>query len=398
MDRASTAEHAAHWTLRPDVVFLNHGSFGACPRAVLDYQQELRARMEREPVRFFARELEGMLDGAREMLASFLGAEAEDLAFVNNATSGVNAVLRHLPLEAGDELLVCDQEYNACRNALDFVAARAGARVVVVSPPFPLSAPEQFTAAFLEAVGPRTRLALFDHVTSQTGIVAPAAELTAALRERGVRVLIDGAHAPGMLPLDLAAIGADYYTGNLHKWVCAPKGAAFLWVRRELQPEVRPAVISHGANADDSERSRFQLEFGWTGTDDPTAWLCAPEALRVMGGLLPGGWRELRERNRALAVRARAILAEALAVELPAPESMIGSLVALPLPDGGEPPRSYLYTDPLQTELYQRDRIEVPVIPWPATPKRLVRVSAQLYNREQDYHALAAALRRMFPR
>ncbi|MBL7008028.1 MAG: aminotransferase class V-fold PLP-dependent enzyme [Planctomycetes bacterium] len=398
MNRAPSADLAAHWGLDPEVTFLNHGSFGACPTTVLDYQGELRARLEREPVRFMARELEGLLDAARAMLAAFLGARPEDVVFVNNATSAVNAVLRHLPLETGDELLVSDQEYNACRNVVDFVARRADASVKVVRLPFPVSAPDEIVDAFAAAVGPRTRLALFDHVTSQTGLVFPAASIAAALRERGVRVLIDGAHAPGMLPLELESIGADYYTGNLHKWVCAPKGAAFLWVRRELQPEVRPAVISHGANADDSQRSRFQLEFGWTGTDDPTAWLCVPEALRFLGTLLPGGWPELMRRNRALALRGRDILAEALATAPPAPAEMIGSLAALPLPDGGEEPRSYLYVDPLQTALYRDHRIEVPVIPWPAPPKRLIRISAQLYNTEQDYHLLAQALRRMFPR
>ncbi len=397
MEPSPTAGLAQHWSLDPEVVFLNHGSFGACPRPVLDYQTELRARMEREPVRFLARELEGMIDGARAMLAAFLGAGVDDLVFVRNATSGVNAVLQHLPLEPGDELLVGDQEYNACRNVVDFVAARAGATVRQVAVPFPLASEDQVVEAFLAGVGPRTKLALFDHVTSQTGVVFPAARLAAALRERGVRVLVDGAHAPGMLPLDLSALGADYYTGNLHKWVCAPKGAAFLWVRRELQPEVRPAVISHGANADARARSRFQLEFGWTGTDDPTPWLCVPEALRFLGGLFPGGWPEHMRRNREQALRGRAVVAEALGVALPAPDSMIGTLGAVPLPDGGGEPTSYLYVDPLQTALYRDHGIEVPVIPWPAPPKRLVRVSAQAYNRDEDYRTLAAALRSMFP-
>src|SRR5438552_4044326 len=274
---------ARFWTLDPAVTFLNHGSFGACPPPVLEAQQRLRERLERQPVRFFVRDLEPLLDDARSELAA-----------------------------------------------------------------------------------------------------------------RGIDTLVDGAHAPGMLPLDLRALGAAYYAGNCHKWLCAPKGAGFLHVRRDRQGGVRPVVISHGANSPRTDRSRLLLEFDWTGSHDPTPYLCVPEALRFLGGLLPGGWPALMAQNRRLALEARRILCDALDAEAPAPEDLVGALAAVPLPDGSAAPlRSPLYVDPLQDVLPGRYRIEVPIVPWPAPPKRLVRVSCQAYNAREDYERLATALREL---
>ncbi len=393
MPTLESSPHASRWTLDPSVRFLNHGSFGACPSEVLVFQAELRARMERQPVQFLARDLEGLLDEARAALADFVGAVAKDVAFVTNATSGVNAVLRSLTFAPGDELLTTDHAYGACRNALHFVAERSGARVVTAAVPFPLEGPEAVVQAVLARVTPRTRLALLDHVTSPTGLVWPIAELVQALAERGVETLVDGAHAVGMLALDVSAIGAAYYTGNCHKWLGAPKSVGFLHVRRDLQELVRPLAISHGARIQRPDRSRFLLEFDWIGTIDPTACLSIPEAIRVMGGMLPGGWPALREHNRALALQARRALCDVLAIAPPAPDAMIGSLAAVPIADGASaPPVSALYCDPLQDALRERERIEVPIIPWPAPPRRLLRVSTQLYNSPEQYDALARAL------
>lgn len=382
-----------YWLLDPEVSFLNHGSFGACPIPVLEHQRQLRERLERQPVQFLARDLESLLDEARRQLAAFVGAAPEDLAWVSNATTGVNAVLQSLPFSPGDELLTTDHEYNACHNALEFVARRAGATVVVVAVPFPIASPDEVVEAVLSKATRRTRIALLDHVTSQTGLVLPVRQLVRELAGRGIDTLVDGAHAPGMLELALDDLGAAYFTGNCHKWVCAPKGAAFLHVRRDLRERVRPVVISHGANSTRADRSRFHLEFDWVGTDDPTAVLCVPEAIRFMGSLLPGGWPELRRRNRQLAVQARDELCRGLGIEPPCPDEMIGSMAALPLPPGEpEALASALYTDELQSALIERWRIEVPIIPWPAPPWRLVRISAQIYNRPEQYRRLADAL------
>ena len=383
---------AARWTLDPSVVFLNHGSFGACPREVLEHQAALRAEMAAEPVRFLSRELDGRLDQARAALGAFLGADPDDLGFVPNATSGVNAVLRSHAFAAGDELLTTDHAYNACRNALEYVAERMGARVIVVPVPFPVASPEAIIDGVLARVTPRTRLALLDHVTSPTGIVLPIARLCAELGARGVEVLVDGAHAPGMVPLDLATLGATYYSGNCHKWLCAPKGSAFLWVRAERRAEVRPLTISHGANRKKPGRSRFRMEFDWTGTADPTAWLTVPAAIACVGGMLPGGWPAVMARNHALAVEARRLLCAAAGTPPACPDTMLGSLASVILPAGATTDVVWSRPDPLQGRLFDHWHIEVPVMSWPAPPRRLIRVSAQLYNAREQFAQLAEAL------
>lgn len=389
------------WPLDPELRFLNHGSFGSCPKAVLRFQRGLQDRLERQPITFFVRDLEGMLDAARAELAGFVGADPEDLVFVANATTGVNTVLRSLGWVAGDELLLTNHEYNACRNAAEFATRQSGAKVVVAEIPFPVKSVDQVVAGVLDRVTPRTRLALLDHVTSPTGMVLPIERLVRELAARGVETLVDGAHGPGMVPLDLNALGAAYYTGNCHKWLCAPKGAAFLHVRRDRQPGIRPLAISHGANSPRTDRSRFLIEFGWVGTVDVTAALSVPEAIRVVGGLVPGGWPEVMRRNRALALEARDLIGRALRQPSSCPRALIGALAAFPLPDAPAdqpPPTSPLYLDPLQDRLLADHGIEVPVIPWPAAPKRLLRISAQLYNSIEDYRQLAGALREVLTR
>jgi len=398
MTPESPAPASNPWVLDPKTIFLNHGSFGSCPRPVLEYQSALRERLERQPVQFLVRELEDLLDQARGSLARFVGASERDLVFVQNATTGVNTVLRSLQFAPGDELLVTDHEYNACRNSLDFVAQLWRARVVVVSVPFPLQGPDQIIEAVLAGTTSRTRLALLDHVTSQTGLIFPIERLVSSLNERGIDTLVDGAHAPGMVPLDLQKIGAAYYTGNCHKWVCAPKGAGFLFVREDRQQLIRPLAISHGGNSPRKDRSRFLIEFGWTGTLDPSACLSIPEALRCIGALLPGGWPEVMRRNRALALAARETLCRALNINLPCPDELIGSLASIPIADGNAndgAPSSPLYSDPLQDRLRLEYAIEVPIIPWPAPPKRLLRISAQLYNSQRQYELLAEALQKL---
>ena len=382
------------WLIDPSIIFLNHGSFGSCPHPVLEFQQEMRLRMERQPIQFFVRDLEPLLDQAREALAQFIGAHAGNLVFVPNATAGVNTVLRSLHFAEGDQVIVTDQEYNACRNALDVMAERRGVEVSVVRIPFPIEGEDQVIEPILGAVTARTRLLLIDHITSQTGLVLPLEKIVRELGERGIDTLVDGAHAPGMIPLNVEQLSAAYYTGNCHKWICAPKGAGFLYIRPDRQKLIRPLSISHGANSQRTDRARHLIEFGWTGTWDPSAYLSVPEAIRQMGRVLPGGWPELMQRNRALALAARDILCAVLRIEKPCPDAMIGALASMPLTDGEstEPPKSPLYLDPLQEELLARFRIEVPVIPWPRPPHRVLRVSAQAYNKREHYEALARAL------
>jgi isopenicillin-N epimerase len=270
--------------------------------------------------------------------------------------------------------------------------------VVVASAPFPFSSANQIVEAILARVTPRTRLALVDHVTSQTGFVLPIGPIVRELAARGVDTLVDGAHGPGMVPLNLETLGAAYYTGNCHKWLCAPKSTGFLHVRPDRQQSIHPLTISHGLTSPRTDRSRFLIEFAWTGTLEPSACLSVPEALRFMAGLLPGGWPQIMARNRALALEARDILCQALQIAPPCPDDCVGSMAAVPLPDASESekPAPPLFMDPLQDHLLAGHAIEVPVIPWPAFPKRLLRVSAQLYNDRAQYQLLAAALRERF--
>jgi isopenicillin-N epimerase len=387
-------EWAALWPLDRSVAFLNHGSYGACPAEVLRYQAALRAEMEAEPVRFLGRELDDRLDAARARLGAFVGADPDDLAFVSNATGGVNAVLRSLRLAPGDELLTTDHAYQACRNTLDFVAERSGARVVTVTLPFPVTSPQAIVDVVLAGVTPRTRLALLDHITSPTALILPLERLVTALAARGVDAVVDGAHAPGMVPLDLRALAAAYYSGNCHKWLCTPKGSAFLWVRRDRQADVHPLTISHGARGERAGRSRFRLEFDWTGTQDPTAWLTVPKAIDYLAGLVPGGWPALMARNRALALEARRLLCETVGTAPACPDEMIGSIASVILPDNRTVETGWRVRDPIQGRLFEAWGIEVPIMRWPAPPKRMIRVSAQLYNHLPQYVRLAEALRK----
>ena len=311
----------------------------------------------------------------------------------------MNTVLRSLTFKPDDEILVTDHEYNACRNAVNFVALRSGARVVVAPIKLPVSGPEMIVNAVLAKVTARTRLALIDHITSPTALLFPIETLVTQLRQRGVETLVDGAHAIGMVDLDLGRLGAAYYTGNCHKWLCTPKSAALLHVRGDKQAGIRPLVISHGANSPLNDRSRFQLEFDWTGTIDPTPYLCIPAALRFMRELLPGGWIELRRRNHELAVKGRRLLIESLGFSPICPESMLGAMAAVEFPPGfvaeaelGLAPDA-AYEDRLEKLLFEEYRITLPVIRWPEPATRLLRISAQVYNQVDQYQTLVRAIK-----
>ncbi|HXW25984.1 MAG TPA: aminotransferase class V-fold PLP-dependent enzyme [Xanthobacteraceae bacterium] len=369
------------WLLDPEVAFLNHGSFGATPRAVLAEQERWRARMERHPTHFMSEKLPPALRAAAARLAAFVGSEADDLVFVENATAGCNTVLRSLRLAPGDEILVTDHGYAAVRKAAEYAAARAGARVVEAAVPFPLDDPAQIVAAVAGRLGPRTRIAIIDHVTSPTAVVCPVRELAALCRAAGTLVLIDGAHGPGMLSLDIPSLGADWYTGNCHKWLMAPKGSGFLWANPARQADTHPLVISHGFGND------FTAAFDWIGTRDPTAWLAVPAAIDFHERL---GGPALRERNAALAREQASELARAWNTERGAPDALTGAMAAvrLPLREAGTGERA----QELRTQLFADHRIEVLVAAFAGA--LWARISAHAYNRPADYARLAACFSR----
>jgi len=351
--------------------------------------------MEAEPVQFLWRHYEELLDPARGALGRFLGARPRDIVFVTNATAGVNAVVRSLPLRRGDALLTTNLNYNACHNVLVETARLAGAKVQIAHVSFPLRSPDQVLEAIMGAVTPRTKLALIDHIASHTALVFPLERIVRALEARGVDTLVDGAHAPGMVPLHIQKLRPAYYTGNLHKWVCAPKGAGFLWVSEDKHAGIEPPVISHGHNTPRPGYSAFQDRFDWAGTFDPTAWFCIAPVLDWMGRLLPGGWCELRQHNHELALKARRRLCHRLECEPPCPETMLGAMVTLPLPERFQGLPRTGKIDLEQKRLYDEFGIEVPLVRFGQPGSRWFRVSAQLYNSLADYEYLADALNRL---
>ncbi len=380
------------WSLSPDVHHLNHGSFGAVPIAVQEKQNEWRRRWEANPTAFIVNDLQPGIDAARTTTAAFLNADLEGLVFVRNASSGVASVLRSIEhnLKPGDELLTTVQDYNAIRQMLEFTAARHDVRVVIAPIPYPIDSQSQVMEAILESIGDRTRLAVIDHVTSPTGLVLPIDQIVDVL-EPDIPVVVDGAHGPGQVPVDLSVLGASWYTGNLHKWTCAPKGAAFLHTRSDRIETTVPTVISHGRNAPIPEgRSRYWALFDWPGTDDMSQWLVVPDALRVVGSIEPGGWPALMKSNHELALNARDLLCQALGVDIPAPNEMVGSMATIPLRDAdGDDPGGDL--SPLMFELLA-DGFETIVMIWPEWPNQLLRVSAAAYNTLDEYQALADSL------
>jgi len=363
------------WALAPDVVHLNHGSFGGCPRAVLEASAALRARLEAAPMRFFVLEWQAELDRARGALAEFVRAPDDRLAFVPSATAGVQIALDSTAVAAGDELLILEDGYRACKNQLARLADERGARIVTVPMPRPFDA-DQLVDDVRRAVTPRTRIAVLDHITSPTAIVVPLERLLPLLA--GVAVIVDGAHAPGQLALDVGALlaqGVAWYAGNNHKWLCAPKASGF--VVAAAPGGAHPLVLSHGASAEYGPPNRFHALLDWPGTHDPTAHLSVPAAIATIAEL-GDGWPRTIAHNHALALE----LCARVGGTPIAPAASIGTMVAMPIELAGA-------HDALQISLL-RDGFEVPIIATPRGP--LLRVSAHLYNRADEADRLAAAL------
>jgi isopenicillin-N epimerase len=362
--------------LDPDWLTLNHGSFGATPRAVIAAQQGWRDRLEAQPTRFMTMELPGALRSAASQLAGFLGADAEGLGFIENATAGCNAVLRSLRFTPDEEVVVLSHGYAAVQKAAAHIAGGAGARLIEVPIPFPRPDTAGLIAALEAALTPRTRLAILDHITSPSALVLPIAPLIALCRARGVPVLVDGAHAPGQVPLNLTALGADWYAGNCHKWLLAPKGCAFLWTAPARRAQTHAHVISHGLG------QGIVTELDWTGTRDPSAFLAIGAAIEVHATL---GGTALMERNRAMARAAGALLATRLGTEVAARPEMAGSMAAIRLPGPGTAIAAMACREKLLAA-----RIDTPV--HALAGGLWLRVSAAAYNQPAEYEALAQRL------
>jgi isopenicillin-N epimerase len=360
--------------------FLNHGSFGATPIMVMAHQTRLRAEIEARPIEMLARRLGPMLRAAASEVARFVGTDPSRLGFITNATEAINAVLRSMQWHAGDEILVVDHVYNAIRQSIRRLSSQFGVVLREVDVALPVTCATQWVEAVDAAITPRTRLIVIDHVTSATALVIPVTQIVKLARARGVRVIVDGAHAPGSIELHVDEIGADAYAANLHKWCCAPKGSAFLAVREDFVHDVHPLVTSH-----DFERS-FASEFDWQGTRDPTAWLASPTAIELFARF---GWDAVRSRNHAMATWTQQELCQRWAVQplSPLDGSMLASMTAVRIPKAVQ--RRFETPESLQAALYSR-RIEVPVIDWKGDWH--VRVSCHLHTTADGVTRLADEL------
>jgi isopenicillin-N epimerase len=379
------------WALDPAIAHLNHGSYGGCPRAALAGAAALRARIEAAPMTFFVRDWQRELDAARMRVAGFVGATPDHLAFVPNATAGAAIALAAAAptLQTGDEILVTDHGYRAVRNQAERVAAARGARVVTAAMPMPFDA-DALVDAVVAAITPRTRIAIVDHITSPSALVLPVARLVAAFATRGIAAIVDGAHAPGQVDLDVDAIlaaGACWYTGNHHKWGCAPKASGFLAAAEHAVARTLPLVTSHGASPDYGPPNRFHAELDWSGTHDPATHLAVPLALDAVAGL-GGGWPAVRARNHAVALTMRDRLAELLRSRTRlAPDGAVGTMVTVPIELPAGTPAIAITTSLIEAGW------EVPIIDLRSSFGAAVRVSAHLYNDAAQVDGLADQLR-----
>jgi isopenicillin-N epimerase len=382
-----------HWSLDPTLTFLNHGSYGAVPKAALKAQAAIRERVEKDPVRFYKVDLEGLLDDMREKLGAFINCRADDIAPCANATYALCHILYATELKPGEEVLITDHEYSSLSNELARICAKTGAKVITAQIPFPVQSPEQVVEAYMSCVTRRTRIGFISHITSGSSLVFPVAPIVREFNERGIDIVVDGAHSPGQIPVDVAALKPTYFVGSGHKWMSAPKGTGFVYVRPDKQGAFRPVCLSSRANKVRPERALFLRDFDYQGTDDYSATLTMPHSIAAMATMLPGGWPALLRHNHELIMAGRKRVCDILGLTPPAPESMIGTMASLLIPEPAPElaNRPTIYDDALQDELYNNHRIVAPI--WRLNDnRRVVRLSAQVYNTLEQYEKLGHAL------
>jgi isopenicillin-N epimerase len=374
--------------LDPGVIFLNHGSFGACPKPVFAAYQVWQRRLEEQPVLFLGREFTDLQLSARQKLGAFLGAQAEDLVYIPNATYGVNIIARSLAIQSGDEILTTDHEYGACDNTWEFICRKTGGKYIHQPIDLPVDSVEACANQLWRGVTARTKLIFLSHITSPTAQCLPVEAICLRAQQAGILTFIDGAHAPGQIPLNLEATGADFYTGNAHKWMLSPKGAAFLYARRENQSLVEPLVVSWGYSADEKTTTgnRFIDLLQWTGTHDPSAALTVPTAIEFMQ---EHHWEQLRQECQALLRQALKRIQDLTGLP-PAyaagdqPCTLPPQLAIAPLPQSTD-------LAALKASLYDQFRIEVPLTEW--NGHKFIRISVQAYNSQEDMDTLLEGLK-----
>lgn len=361
--------------IRDDIIFFNHGSFGACPKPVFAEYQRWQLELERQPIEFLLRCRESLMSHAIDRIGDYLNVPSDEIVFVTNATAGLNVVLRSLPFNPGDEILTTNHEYGAINRLLEFVAGKTGARIVRNRARLPYRDDETFVDDFFACATCKTKAIVISHITSPTALIFPVEQICRRARELGIMSIIDGAHVPGQLPLDLRAVGADMYCGNFHKWLCSPKGSAFLQVRAEHHNVIDPLIVSHGCHEDADFRERHE----WQGTRDIAAYLTVPAAIDYQ---LQHDWDRIRATCHQLALEAQADLCEHFEIE-PLSQRQFAQMVTIPLPDCD--------AAAVKQRLYDEFRIEVPVGRF--ENQCGIRVSLQAYNTPDEVQTLIAALK-----
>ena len=392
---AHRISETAQFPVRPGLTQLNFGSYGCCPEVVMAAQSEMRRRLEGDAVHFFKYELEFYSDDVRGALSRFVNAPAKDLALISNGTVAVATVLANINLEPGDEVILTDHEYTATVNEVKKFAARTGATVKIAKLPFPSIDEQQVIDAIFDAVTDNTKLVLISHICSASALVLPVEQIVPELRNRGIDVFLDGAHTPGQIPLDITAINPTWYAASCHKWLATPKGTGFIYTSPDRQTDFRPLALSCRVHAERADRAEYLCDFDYIGTNDYTGNLVIPVAIEHMGAQLPGGWDAIYKRNHDLVVAGAGIICDALGIKQQVPESMIGTMVGIPIPapQSGKVTKGEIYDDSLWDALYSKHNIQVPVWALGDIHPRVMRISAQLFNTIRDFEKLAGALR-----
>lgn len=381
----------SHWQLNPNIVHLNHGSFGGTPKYILDIQKHCIDQLESEPVEFSVRKWYPIYHENKKALAEFVGTDEHNLYLVPNTTIGINHIL-HNQKESNRQWFTTNHAYGACIHAFHKIGEAKGNEIIKVQIPFPLKSEDEILEQIENNISAKTSLALIDYITSASAIIFPIKKIINLLHSKGVKVIVDAAHAPGMVDFNLDELDADYFVANCHKWICSPKGSAFVYVNPKHQKEYKPVFYSFYNDWNTDEAAHWSNQFIWEGTKDYSAYLCIKDALDYMPNLVQGGWSEIKERNRNLAIAGAKLIAQKLEVALPVPESMLGSIVNIPLWDDKIPDKFFNYYTEVKNLLYDQYKIEVPCVLFPQAPPQYVRVSSQLYNSLEEYEYLGECL------
>lgn len=399
MGSSSYSEYIKHWQIDSDIVFLNHGSFGALPHYVREQQTNYQNQLHRDPIKFFVRDLEPLWWKNKNLLANFLGTKSSNITLIKNATQGVNTILNNISWSPGDVVLTTNHVYGACYHNLQILSNRYKIQIDITQVPFPIHNEDEVVNAILEKVNSKTKVLLIDHVTSATGLIFPIKKIIEALKNTEIIIVVDGAHAPGMLDLNLENLKPHYYTGNCHKWMYTPNGCAFICVREDLQKDFLPNYISHYYDKPlEDEHERWSSQFFWQGTDDNTAQICITDSFDFVHQVLKMDWNSIRNANNLLLLEAREKIGNMLQIEPMAPTNMLGNLCTFPLeaaPD--KPPFGFNYFSPWGKVLFEKYKIEIPIFRFQShNPQWYFRISPQLYNHISQYEYLASAISELF--